>query len=67
MSKFDRISVFINYFALAMCVYISARDLDKCFDTDYITDIAIIFLVTCTMLRVVILENRIKNIKRNKL
>ena len=41
-----------------MCVYVSARDLDKCFDTDYITDIAIIFLVTCTMLRVVILEEQ---------
>lgn len=58
MSIFDRISVFIYYFVLAMCVYVSARDLDKCFDTDYITDIAIIFLVTCTMLRVVILEEQ---------
>lgn len=58
MSIFDRISVFIYYLVLAMCVYVSARDLDKRFDTDYITDIAIIFLVTCTMLRVVILEEQ---------
>lgn len=63
MSKFGRISVFINYFVLAMCVYVSARDLDKCFDTDYITDIAIIFLLTCTMLRVVILEEQNKKHK----
>lgn len=63
MSKFDRIIVFINYFVLAMLVYASARDLDKCFDTDYITDIAIIFLVTCTMLRVVILEEQNKKHK----
>ena len=58
MSIVDRISVIIYYFVLAMCVYVSARDLDKCFDTYYITDIAIIFLVTCTMLRVVILEEQ---------
>lgn len=63
MSKFDRISVFINYFVLAMLVYASARDLDKCFDTDYITDIAIIVLLTCTMLRVVILEEQNKKHK----
>lgn len=63
MSKFDRIIVFINYFVLAMLVYASARDLDKCFDTDYITDIAIIFLLTCTMLRVVILEEQNKKHK----
>lgn len=63
MSKFDRISVFIYYFVLAMLVYASARDLDKCFDTDYITDIAIIFLLTCTMLRVVILEEQNKKHK----
>ena len=58
MSIFDRISVFIWYFVSAMCVYVSARGLDKCFGTDYITDIAIIFLVTCTILRVVILEEQ---------
>lgn len=63
MSKFDRIIVFINYFVLAMLVYASARNLDKCFDTDYITDIAIIFLLTCTMLRVVILEEQNKKHK----
>lgn len=63
MRVFDRISVFIWYFVSAMCVYVSARGLDKSFDTEYISDIAIIFLVTCTILRVVILEEQNKKHK----
>lgn len=56
MSTFDRIVIFAWYFILAMFGYFSARNLDKCFNTDYIGDIAIIFLLTCVLVRVIVLE-----------
>lgn len=56
MSTFDRIVIFIWYFILAMLGYFSARNLDKCFKTDYIGDIAIIFLITCVLVRTITLE-----------
>lgn len=64
MSTFDRIVIFIWYFIFAMLGYFSARNLDKCFDTDYIGDIAIIFFITCTLVRVIVLEEQ--NEKKDK-
>ena len=56
MSTFDRIVIFAWYFILAMFGYFNARNLDKCFNTDYIGDIAIIFLLSCVLVRVITLE-----------
>lgn len=56
MNTFDRIVIFVWYFILAIFGYFSARNLDKCFNTDYIGDIAIIFLLTCVLVRVIVLE-----------
>ena len=56
MSTFDRIVIFAWYFILAMFGYFSARNLDKCLNTDYISGIAIIFLLTCVLVRVIVLE-----------
>ena len=56
MSTFDRIVIFVWYFILAMFGYFSARNLDKCFNTDYISDIVIIFLMACVLVRVITLE-----------
>lgn len=63
MDIFDRISIFIWYFVSAMMLYVSARGLDKCYGTDYISDIAIIFLISCTISRIVILEEQNKKHK----
>lgn len=56
MSVFDRITIFIWYFISAMFMFNAARNLDKYFNTDYIGDIAISLLMSCIILRVVILE-----------
>lgn len=64
MNTFDRIIIFVWYFIFAMLGYFSARNLDKCFNTDYISNIAIIFLITCVLVRVIVLEEQ--NEKKDK-
>ena len=56
MSTFDRIFIFVNYLILALFGYVGARNLDKSFNTDYISDIVIIFMITCVLTRVITLE-----------
>lgn len=56
MSAFDKTFNFAFYFISAMIAYVSARNLDKCLNTDYISDILIIFLITCVLTRVITLE-----------
>lgn len=63
MRVFVRISIFIWYFITAMYVFNGARNLDKYFNTDYIGDIAISLLMSCIILRVVILEEQNKKNK----
>ena len=46
-----------------MYVFNTARNLDKYFNTDYIGDIAISLLMSCIILRVVILEEQNKKHK----
>ena len=63
MRVFVRISIFIWYFISAMYVFNTERNLDKYFNTDYIGDIAISLLMSCIMLRVIILEEQNKKHK----
>ena len=66
MNTFDRIVIFVWYFILAIFGYFSARNLDKCFNTDYIGDITIIFLLTCVLVRVIVLEEQNEKKKDKK-
>ena len=46
MTMFIKIIIFIWCFITAIVILISARNLDKSFNTDYISDIAISLLIT---------------------
>ena len=63
MSLFLKITFFILLFITVIGYLISARNLDKCFGTDYIGDIAISLLITYLSLQDIILEKQNKKHK----
>ena len=56
MTMFIKIIIFIWCFITAIVILISARNLDKSFNTDYISDIAISLLITFLSLKDIIFE-----------
>lgn len=56
MTMFIKIIIFIWCFITVIVILIGARNLDKSFNTDYISDIAISLLMTFLSLKDIIFE-----------